>query len=38
MELIDILTYMVAGVGTVVVLLLIYLTKEIYNTNNNGFR
>ncbi len=38
MELLDILTYMVAGIGTLAGILLIYLTKEIYNSNNNGFR
>jgi len=33
----DILTYMVAGIGALVAVLLLYLVKEIYSTND-GFR
>jgi hypothetical protein len=37
MELMDILTYMVTGIGALVAVLLVYLVKEIYTTNH-GFR
>ncbi len=30
----DVLTYMVAGIGAVAGALLLYLVKEIYSTNN----